>query len=1221
MVEVRKCEQVGIASYGAIWVRQTSKRHFRAGRLFLQTSSSCLPIGAALLSKSRSGLKRSTGKCSYRRAVGFLCAVILGVGVPICVGQEDTGSIAGVVKDPSGAVIEGASVSARNTATSVETKTIADGQGHYLFPSLAPGVYNLSTTHNGFSDSVISGINLNVNQHATVDMVLHVGSTAQTVTVQGSSPLVDTTSASLGTLVGGEAIVALPLNLREVGNLALLVPGTTNTTGRSLTSSLGNGSGFNDTSYSGSGGRSSSNLLLIDGMISRSLNNGSFALNPYPDVVGEFKIQNNVYDAQFGITSGTVMNLITHSGTNSLHGSVWEFLRNADLDAQNYFAFGQPRTEFNRNQFGGAIGGPILKNKLFFFGSYEGLRLTQGSSLLTNVPTAAEQSGDFSSYLTGTTHNVCAAGGPSNLNFDTGQLFDPGTEQTYVCPNSGNTVLIGTPVPGNKVSNINAPFAQKVLALFPAPNTSINGADFINTAPVRRTDDQADVRVDYNLGEKNRLFARYYFGNSNQIYPTALPAFASYQHFTGQNTVVGWTHIFSPTLLNDARIGYQRDTLFFSCSSCPRSPGTLVGMGIQGIAPANPSLDEYPNVLFTNFPAWGDGFPGYFPETLPDSLVHYSDAATKTIGRHTLTAGAELNYWNTNGLQEPAQANSLLSFNGQYSSLGYESPAVSTVSDLADLELGYPAGGNYTKNPIVNHMNGRWYSVFVQDAIHVSSNFSLEAGLRWEYRRQPVDKNNQLAAFFPLSKTYQPGDALLLTALPDSTNDALCSNPYFISATGACLIMSSTQRRQQGFNSNQVRQVSYGPGHGDFAPRLGISSRPFGSDRFVLHAGAGIFQDLEITNIFGVNNNNPVNTQFPVYVTAIGSPPPLTNGLPTTSETLFSSNIPLTLSGSSVDVMPSPYYHTSTVYQWSASIQSQLAQNMALEVAYVGNHGLHLNNLHLVGNQPYPGVGPLGPRRPWPDFQSLFYTSSDTYSHYDSLTVKLEKRASHGLSGLVAYTYGKSLDDTSGDSDFASFTQDDNNPQADYGVSDFSIRQTLVVSGIYQLPFGEGRPYLSTGGITNAIVGGWDVAAIVTLATGNPFTVLSAEDYSNTGSLSPRPDRTCGGQGMKAKTDWFDTSCFTTTALAQDFANGTPRFGESGRNILTGPGTFGQDVSLIKRFNLPERVHAEFRGEFFNALNHTNLALPNATLGAFGYNEIFTANAAREIQLGLKLSF
>ena len=676
---------------------------------------------------------------------------------PPCGGQTTTGSIAGTVTDATGAVVPHAAVSATNTSTGVASRTTADSSGHYAFLSLPGGTYTISATQSGFGTTNLTGISLRVDQQITQNLVLTVGAAKQTVTVEAAPTLVDTTSASIGTVVGQADILDMPLNLREVTALALLVPGTVDTTGRSLATGPANGSGFNDFGYSGSGGGSGGNLLLIDGMISRALNNSSFALAPPPEMVREFKIQNNVYDAAFGLASGTTMNLITESGTDAFHGSAWEYVRNSAMDGSGYFSQGKPA--LTRNQFGGAVGGPIAKDKIFYFGAYEGLRFTQGQVSPSIVPTAAEKNGDFSSFLTGTTANLCASSGtaaPANLNFDTGQLFDPASEYNYTCPadpaNPGagqTTILAGTPIPGNMITTLD-PVAQKVLALFPAPNTP-GIVNYTNQTPQTQQNNQFDVRVDGTLSKVNTIFVRYMLGNSNIVFPGALPSFNAYQHFRGHNLVGGWTRVVGSSTINDVRIGYQRDYLTYTCEGCPRPPGTLASFGIAGLTTPLPQFELYPNFSFQNFPTWGDGFPGYFPVAAPDSIEKYQDTFTKVIGRHTIALGAEFDFWQTKGVSDPLQSNGNFDFNGQYSSLGGEIPNVSSVSDLADLELGYPSGGDYTKNAIItNLVGGRWIALFAQDNFHISPRFTLQAGLRWEYNRQPMDTHNQLATIFPL---------------------------------------------------------------------------------------------------------------------------------------------------------------------------------------------------------------------------------------------------------------------------------------------------------------------------------------------------------------------------------------------------------------------------------------------------------------------------------------
>jgi len=1081
----------------------------------------------------------------------------------------------------------------------------------------------------GFSTPAISGITLNVDQKATVDVVLQVGQVTQNVNVEAAAPLVDSTSASMGTVVNQQPILDLPLNLRRTGALALIVPGTVDTTGRSLTSANGNGSGFNDNSYSGSGAVSSGNLILIDGMISRALNNGGFALQPVPEMVKEFKIENNTYDAAFGLSSGTTMNLITESGTNSFHGSAWELLRNRDLDARNFFATDRPK--FIRNQYGGALGGPIRKNKMFFFGSYEGLRLTQGETGTSVVPTAEQKAGNFSSFLTGQTANLCASSGtaaPANLNFDTGQLFYPASEHLYTCPanptNLGagtSTILVGTPIPGNIITNID-PVAQKALALFPAPNRP-GLPNYINQTPLRRPDEQFDVRVDEALSDKDRLFGRYLFGNSNQVLPGNFDLFSNHQHFRGQNVVAGWTHIFSPTLINDARVGYQHDYLIRDCEGCPRQKGLMASFGIQNLQASSPQYEEYPAFGFSNFSGLGDG--GYNPDVLKDRIEKYEDTLTKIVGKQTIIVGGDLNFWQTPGVEDPIQLNGTISFSGQYSSLAAEIPGVSAISDLADLELGYPSGGFFTKNPFLSEIvGGGWFSLFAQDNIRVNSRLSVEVGLRWEYRKQPYDRNNKLATLYPLAYNSTPGDALLITPLPSAANDALCADPFYINANGKCLIMNSAMRTQLGLTGNKLKELSFGPGHGGFAPRLGISWRPFNSDKLIIHTGGGVFYDLPITNLLGSYvNNNPVFTKTPTYNTAFGAPPPLTNGAPTTTATMFANAASVPLSQITSELMPTPIYAMPTVYEWSFSVQSQLAQNWALEVGYVGNVGVHLDNAHGAANQPLPGIGDLQPRRPWPDLNRMLFDTFDANSNYNALQAKLTKRFSKGFTALISYTYSKVLDENGGNSDNGCLCdqQNENNRRADYGLAGFQVKQRLVLSPIWQLPFGVGQPFLNRRGLVNALAGGWELSGIITFQSGFPFSVLANQDFSNTDSVNPRPDRVCNGAGPQTVAEWFDINCFSTDALSQALASGTPRFGNSGRNILIGPGMQQWDVSIIKRNPITEKVNLEFRAEFFNLFNHPNFGTPGTTIGTDTAGQLTSAGIPRDIQFGLKLKF
>lgn len=1173
--------------------------------------------------------------------------LLLAAGLP-CAGQVVNASLTGTVKDTSGGVIPGAAVKITNVSEGVSTTTVSDASGNYNFPSLRPANYTLSAEKSGFKTTVIPNVTLQVYQKASMDVVLSVGALVQQVRVQGAAPMVSTTSASIGTVINQQQTTDLPLDLRRISELALLVTGIANTSGTDLTSSSGNGSGFNQTSFSAVGAPSSSNLVLIDGMLNRALNNGGFALDLPPEMVEEFSIQNNIYDAQYGIAAGAVMNMVTPSGTNHFHGAVWDYLRNRDLDARNFFSLnntnpitgaeipGSARPAYQRNQFGFDVGGPIRKNKTFIFGSYEGLRNVQGESTLSVVPDAAEAQGNFSSWLTGNTVNLCGAGGPANLNYDSAQLFDPASESLYTCPSgsasAGSQVLVGNPIPNNVLPSI-SPFAQKVLALFPAPNYpsgfNSGNVNFLNPTSYTERDDTVLVRVDETLSAKDQLFAHYMFGNSNELYPGSFNPFNASQHYRGQNAVLGWTHTFSPTLLADVRVGIMRSYLNYECAECPWPAGNLASFGMQGVAASLPQFEIAPAISFVNFATWGD--PGYLPDIIPDMLEKYSANLTKIHGRHTIVVGADMNFYQILGYSDPKQLNTAITFNGQYSGLAGETPDSALFSDLADMELGlgYPNSAFYTENSFISEfVGGGWFSGFAQDNFHVSSNLSLELGVRWEYRKQPHDRHDRIATIFPLANSYTAGDALLLTALPDAANDALCSESYYISATtGQCVVMTSAERRKYGFTGGKVAEASWSGGWDSFAPRLGISWRPTHSNKFVVHTGAGLFYDLPETNQeVAYNNNNPVDMRTLEYTPATGAPPPLTNGAPTTIQTAFvNAAATANLSAVYAQLAPLPMYFTPPIWEWSATVDSQFAPNWALEVGYIGNRGDHEGEYFSPGNQAMPGVGPIQPRRVWPDFGPMTYNRYNGYSDYNALTVRLTKNLSQGFSMLLSYTYAKEMDTNGGDSNESNEHQDANHPEEDYSVGNIDVPQQVVISPIWQLPFGNGQRFLNRGHWANGLAGGWEVAGILTFRSGLPVNVSAATDYSNTGSSDPRPDRLCNGAGPHALAQWFNSNCFSTTLLAQELENGTPRFGNAGRNILFGPGLNEQDVSFIKRTRLTERYSLEFRAEFFNIFNHPEFGNPNAVFGSGTFGTVTSTapsgEPSRTIQFGLKFIY
>jgi hypothetical protein len=1175
------------------------------------------------------------------------------LAVPLGYGQVVNAMLSGTVTDPTGAVIPGVSVTATNAATGIKTQTTTNPSGYYILPSLAPGNYTVEFTKTGFKLGLAKGIVLEVDQKASLSEQLQVGAVSQQVSVTTHVPLVNTTTGTIGTVITTRDVVELPLNLREYGSLATLVPGTTTDNGGFASSTFG--SPFSQTSYSSNGNRSLSNSYLVDGVESRNLTFGGFALQPPPDAVQEFNLEQNIYDASFGIAAGSTINLTTKSGTNQIHGGVFEFLRNQTLDARNFFNLnqtnpvtgapipGSARSAFIRNQFGFDVGGPIKKNKAFWFVDYEGLRRIEGGSSLSTVPTPSELGGDLSPFLTGKTVNLCGAGGPANLNFDSGQLFYPNTLRTVTCP-SGASVLAGTPIPGNIITSID-PVAAHTLSLhpFPVPNYPSSGLDtpnFITTSPITQSDNSFISRADEHLSQKDELFERYMFGESNWNDPysgySVLPGFGDVLYFRGQNAVVGWTHTISPTLLNEAHIGFQRDTDINNCAACPRAPNFMSSFGIKNLTGFSAGTIGFPVFSFVNFATIGDS--NYRPVVSPDMVETYKDTVTWIHGNHTLAFGANMDFWQVLGEESAYSPHGQLSFNGEFSGLASELPGATLGSDLADFLTGYPSGANRTlRFEDTNQRGGKFWSYFAQDDWKVTPRLTLNLGLRWEYRGWPVDTRNNFVTFFPTGAPFSGyGNALLVTALPNAQNDALCANPansYLISpVTGKCLVASSAERAQFGFTGGTRRTLIF-PYYRDWDPRFGYALRPFHSDRVVLRGGFGIFTDLPNFNNQHFVDDNPINGTSQLYDTALGEPPPLTNGVPTTSENVFagSSGIPA-LNAQFISLYVSPYYKDPQILEWSFGMQSELARNYALEVDYVGNRGYWEGDLHIFGNQPLAGLGPFQPRRPFPDFNQLLWTTPNAESDYNSLQVKLTKRFSTGFTFLAGYTWENAFDDNEGDEGFGTGSPGNNNPQNDnclmcnWGPTEDAAHDRFVLSGVWELPVGAGKRFLSnSGGLVNELLGGWRTSGIYSYQTGFPFTVLSNQDFSNSQSGMPLPDRACNGNnGLKHIADWFNTSCFTTAPLEAALTAGHPMFGNEARNGLYGPPYNDLDFALLKEFKLSERFQLEFRGEFYDFLNTPSFAQPGATINTSTFGVITgTANpdTEREVQLALKLLF
>jgi hypothetical protein len=564
-------------------------------------------------------------------------------------------------------------------------------------------------------------------------------------------------------------------------------------------------------------------------------------------------------------------------------------------------------------------------------------------------------------------------------------------------------------------------------------------------------------------------------------------------------------------------------------------------------------------------------------------------------------------------------------YNGQYSSLAGELPDTSRVADLADFLQGNPYLAYDTKQWVYGYaVGGNFTNLFAQDDFKISPDLTINYGLRWEFRRPFRDKGNALSVLVPTGPLFTPGNAITVAAGPDSLNGKYCTDPYYSylkTSDGRCLFATNEQRAALGF-TGRAQDVLQFPNWKNFAPRLGIAWRPTHSDKLVIRTGYGLFYDTSNYNYLTAGHFDPAFIANVTYTTTFGAPPPLgPTGSPTNIQSAFSAGAIPPLVAQLYQTDWPPYSPTPLVQEWSFGIQSQLAQNLALDVSYIGNKGDHLTTLYDDGNQPLPGVGPLQPRRPYPDYGLMQYEIPTTISRYHSLQAKITKRFSGGLQFGAAYTYAKALDDNEGGDNSYAQQNTNNIREGEYGRSINDVRQRLAVNYVWQLPFGRGRHFLRNAGILDYFLGGWQFTGILSLQTGFPLTVTSSLDYSNTGSLGPRPDRVCDGKGAGTVSAWFNNSCFSTTALAAALASGNPRFGTSGRNILDGPGLQNLDLGFLKTFRMSDRFNLQFRAEAFNALNHANFSAPNTKFGTSTFGVITAAGLPRDIQLALKLAF
>jgi hypothetical protein len=1106
--------------------------------------------------------------------------------VPALYAQFETATLTGVVSDPTGGLIAQATVRLLNEATNIEVSTTTDGEGRYSFVALRPGSYRISVSAPGFKQYVSSGLVLQVNQAGRVDVSLSVGEVSESIEVTAATPILETETAARGAVIDQTKIVELPLNGRDYNQLALLSPGVLAPTPR--LQSVGFKGVFNV-----NGNRAFNNAFQLDGVDNTSYSNSFRGLNvqvvqPSIEALQEFKIQTNAYSAEFGRSSGALINAVIRSGGNELHGSAFEFHRNDNLDASNFFAnrAGLDKPFRLRNQFGGALGGPIIKDRTFFFGDYEGLRDRAGTVRFSSVPQPIWRQGLFATPI----HN------PFNPS-DTGQDFR--IPATGAC-NDGNGNCWQVP------ASLIDPVGRRVLDVAPDPNTASTTVDnnFVSVPIDRNRTDQFDIRLDHTVSDAVSLFGRYSFVDTELFRPAPRPGLAegSFNDTFGtadlrsQGIAAGLTWVLSPSMVSETRFGLAKGDYFqlppnFG-SGCPEE---LIGLKN---APTEESICGGLPVF--NFPGGNLrrlGRTTSVPQFQTPRSYNFRESLSLVHGAHSLKFGGELLFVET-GIRDVSSLLGNFNFSGRFSGVNGR-----WENALADLLLGFPTQyqqDSDTTFDIYQHM----YFGYIQDDWKITRNLTLNLGLRYEFATPTRERNQQWSNFDPGAQAYV-----------NATEDGSLRD-----------------------------QALVDPDKNNFAPRIGFAWSA--TSKTVVRGGYGIFYNhanrmgregllgfnppfivLGNANISGSNALKSTNAIFR-----------LQDGIPAGFVDISRVDL-ATVSRKAQD----PFQRTNYVQQYNFGIQQEIVRDLVFDIAYVGNRGMHLpafSNLNpntfsfnsqggvVVGGRELAGINLRG------DIQ---YQQNIGISNYHSLQAKIERRFSNGLTFLASYSWGKALTDsvdhlsTSGAGngvDVGAFREPQNpkDRRAEYGPAEFDVTHRFVLSGVWQLPWGRGRAMgQNWSRALDLVLGGWEFSPIFTAQTGLGLTINQSQVVNIGGERRSRPNRI--GDGSLPSDDrtvdrYFDAAAFAAISSTPGASGFVPNqiFGNSGVGVVRGPGLVNLDFNLAKTFVVNERLSAQLRGEFFNALNRANFGVPGVTVGA-GFGQIVSAYDARIIQLALKLTF